>query len=146
MFSPTTLDTLENWQQDFVQAAIAQGCEWVQTGYNSWALNTGPLYRPDCASSFNISLYGQPGDFGFFYVPADEPPERATHELNCGNVPNNVFDLDAMVYQAGVCPTCGEYVGIDNMKQVHWAGRACSNCAGDVQAEFDDYIRKYGTD
>ena len=144
MFSPDTLDTLEDWQLAFVEDAVANGCQWYQTGWHSWALNTGPLGHPDAQGSFNIRLYGQPGDFGMFYISPGEDIDNSARSVNCGNVPNNIFDVEAMVAQAGTCPSCGSYVGIDKLYDVSWAGRACGNCAPEAQAEFEDYQRRYG--
>ena len=134
------IEDLNEEQQAYVDAVLEDGGYWEEEYGGRYKLITRSPETYDCSGTFAIDLYGD--HLGFFY---NAPNSNVA--WNCGDIEDDEeYDLDVLAERAGTCPVCGYYVGVDNMEQVSWAGRACSDCAPEEQRKFQDYINRYGTD
>ena len=133
-------DDLNEDQQAYVDAVLEDGGECEEDYRGSYKVITRSPDTYDCSGVFVIDLYGD--HLGVYYRNPND-----NIDWNCGDIEDEAeYDLYALEEQAGTCPVCGQYVGVDNMERVSWAGRACVDCAPEENRKFQDYINRYGTD
>lgn len=152
-YSPEIQEKYWNLSQDIrdyidnsFQCAEANGIDLTLHGsrYESLSIVSENIIINNFSGYFFQSLYGMPTDNTFFNVTVNGID---THQFNfnrqCQGIP--IWDTNALLQAAGYCSECGQYVGIENLRNYIYAGSCCSDCLPAIQAEIDSKPSGYWT-